>query len=315
MDDAALKAVSARANNRGRWGADDELGTLNHITAQKRVTAAALVRTGIVVSLAHPISPREAGPAGRVVLEMQYGRPPRESGVPWSAGDRIEIEVHASALTHVDCVSHIADLDHAVYNGREFDAVAGPDGLTHGAVFAQRNGILTRGVLIDLPAALGVPWVDPELPIGVRELEASEEYAATRIETGDVIVLRTGTEPRIASGPPGPVTSPGLDADAIAWLHDREVAAFAGDAPDRVSERGARLLAGEGVAGPATTPYLFPLHQVAMPGIGLVLFDHCAVEDLAKMCRHLGRYAFLFVASPLPIRGGTGSAANPLAVF
>ncbi|MDQ3400588.1 MAG: hypothetical protein M3470_06280, partial [Chloroflexota bacterium] len=85
--DADLIALFDRVNNAGRWGQDDELGTLNHITPAKRRSAAGLVRTGEVVSLAHPISPGEAGPDERMRLEPQYGRPPEASGVPWSAGD------------------------------------------------------------------------------------------------------------------------------------------------------------------------------------------------------------------------------------
>ena len=314
--DADLIALYARVNNAGRWGHDDELGTLNHITPAKRLSAARLVNTGETVSLAHPISPTEAGPAGRMQLEPQYGRPPEASGVPWSAGDRLTIEVHASALTHVDCVSHIASLEHHVYNGREFDDVAGASGLSHGSVFAQRDGIVTRGVLLDLPLTLGIPWLDPDRPITVADLEAAERHGNVRVGSGDVLVLRVGTEPRLAASPAGLVLSPGPDAKAIAWLHEREIAAWAGDAPDRVAARGARLLSGQGTGDePATSRFMFPLHQIGIPAMGLVLFDHCSVEPLASACARLGRYEFMFVAAPLPIRGATGSAVNPLAVF
>ena len=314
--DRELIDVYARVDNAGRWGGDDELGTLNHITPAKRRAAAALVRTGELVSLAHPISPAEAGPAGHLSFEPQYGRPPAASAVPWSAGDRVAIEVHASALTHVDCVSHIAGLEHQLYNGRTFDAVAGDDGLSHGSVFAQRDGIVTRGVLLDLPAAFGVPWIEPHRPITTADLEAAEQHGRVRVETGDVLVLRVGAEPRLASAREELVLSPGPDAGAIAWLHEREIAAWAGDAPDRVDARGAALLAGLGVGdAPATTLFMFPLHQIGIPAMGLVLIDHCSVEPLARTCARLDRYEFLFVAAPLPIRGATGSAVNPLAVF
>jgi len=314
--DADLIALFDRVNNAGRWGQDDELGTLNHITPAKRRSAAGLVRTGEVVSLAHPISPGEAGPDERMRLEPQYGRPPEASGVPWSAGDRLTLEVHASALTHVDCVSHIASLDQRVYNGRGFDDVAGAAGVSHGSVYAQRGGIVTRGVLLDLPAALGLRWLEPDRPVTVADLEAAEGHAGARVGSGDVLVLRVGAEPRIADGPGGIVLSPGPDAGAIAWLHEREIAAWAGDAPDRVDARGARLLAGMGLGGEAATSrFMFPLHQVGIPAMGLVLFDHCSVEPLSDICARLGRYEFLFVAAPLPIRGATGSAVNPLAIF
>ena len=111
--------------------------------------------------------------------------------------------------------------------------------------------------------------------------------------------------------------SPGPSADAIEWLHTRQIAAYAGDAPDRVTAAGAAVLTG--TAAPTDdapkTQFIFPLHQIGIPAMGLVLFDQCSVEDLAATCGRLARYEFLFMAGPLPVRGGTGSAVNPLAVF
>ncbi|MDP9246211.1 MAG: cyclase family protein [Chloroflexota bacterium] len=316
--DAELIALYERVDNTGRWGTEDELGTLNYITAPARVAAAGLVETGDVVSLAHPISPRESQPPGRVAQEMQYERPPDSVGVPWNAGDRITLEIHAASLTHVDCVSHIASHHHRVYNGRDYDAVAKSDGINHGSVFAQRGGIVTRGVLLDVPAARGIPWVPADGEVTVGDLEAAETHGRVRVRSGDVLVLRVGRAARIASEGGGGPMSPGPSADAIEWLHTRQVAAYAGDAPDRVTARGAAVLTGtlgEADSKAAPTQFIFPLHQVGIPAMGLVLFDGCAVEELAATCRRLGRYEFLFSAGPLPVRGGTGSAINPLAIF
>ncbi len=315
--DADLIGLYERVDNAGRWGADDELGTLNFITDAKRVAAAKLVRTGTVVSLAHPISPAEAFPPGRVAQQMDYGRPPDHVGVPWSAGDRLTLEVHAATLTHVDCVSHIASHDHRVYNRHDFDSVAQPDGLTHGSVFAQRGGIVTRGVLLDVPAALGIPWIEVDHEVTARDLETAEAFGRVRVQRGDVLVLRVGRAPRLARDGAGGAASAGPSADAIEWFHEREIAAYAGDAPDRVTTRGAAVLADDpgGVANDARSRFIFPLHQIGIPAMGLILFDQCSVEPLAAACTAAARYEFLFVAGPLPVRGGTGSAVNPLAIF
>ncbi|MDQ6857763.1 MAG: cyclase family protein [Chloroflexota bacterium] len=315
--DAELIALYERVDNTGRWGADDERGTLNHITAAKRIAAARLVTTGEVVSLAHPISPRESRPPGRVAQEMQYERPPEQAGVPWNAGDRVTLEIHAASLTHVDCVSHIASHHHRVYNGRQFDSVAGVDGITHGSVFAQRAGIVSRGVLLDIPAALDIPWVPADGEVTAQDLERAERHGQIRVARGDVLIVRVGRGPRVANeGADGPM-SPGPSADAIEWFQRREIAAYGGDAPDRVTADGAAVLTGAAArdASGTRSQFIFPLHQVAIPAMGLVLIDQCSVEELAATCRRLGRYEFLFVAGPLPVRGGTGSAVNPLALF
>ncbi len=318
VSDAELIALYQRVDNAGRWGPDDELGTLNFITAAKRIAAARLVQSGVVVSLAHPISPEESNPPGRVVREMQYARPPEHVGVPWNAGDRLTLEVHAASLTHVDCLSHIASHDHRVYNERDFDAVAAEHGITHGSVFAQRGGIVTRGVLLDVAEAQGLPYFDADSEVTSQDLVRAEDFGKVRLERGDVLVLRVGRAARLARDPSRSAASPGPSADAIEWFHQREIAAYAGDAPDRVTPRGAAILADEPSIGGTEEPrsrFIFPLHQVAIPAMGLVLFDQCSVEDLAQTCRRLGRYEFLFVAGPLPVRGGSGSAVNPLALF
>lgn len=314
--DRELAGLYEELSNAGRWGADDELGTLNHITPAKRAAAAALVREGRTVSLAHPITGERAA-EGRLELKMIYGRPPAESGVPNNSNDRLTIEPHQSALTHVDSVSHMASNDGLLYNRRPFDEIAQEDGLTHGSVFVQRDGVVSRGVLLDLAAARGLDWIDPSKAFTAADLEAAEEREGVRVQTGDVLLLRGGVAKRRAA-----VTwdglSPGPDASAIRWMHRREIAAYGGDMPDHVGPRGARILGFDGAPPterPAFSRFEFPLHQVGIAGMGLILFDHCAVEELSSVCRELGRYEFLFVAAPLPIRGASGSVVNPLAIF
>lgn len=312
--DDDLVALFDRVSNAGRWGPDDELGTLNHITPAKRCAAAALVRVGETVSLSLPLSRQH------VQHRLSYHHAPDHPlRPPPSAGDYVGFEVHQPGLTHLDCVSHIGSHEGLVYTGRAFDAVAAETGLTHGSVYAQRGGVLSRGVLLDVAGALGLDWLEPMYPISVADLEAAEEFAEIRVSSGDVVVVRAGTNAREAVKG-FTAFSPGPAPDCIEWLHQREVAVYTGDAPEYLSWAGARILGllPPGEAAPEETEptrFPLPLHQIGIPAMGLVLLDHCFVEGLARRCRDLGRYEFMFFAAPLAIPGGTGSPVNPIAVF
>lgn len=311
MYGADLVELAARISNAGRWGPDDELGTLNHISPEKRVQAAALVRTGLVVSLAHPLLP-----ARHLERQMQYNRTPDPvTGTPPFAGDHIALEVHQQGVTHLDCVSHIGSRDGRTYNGRPFADVARDEGLTFGSIEAQRGGIVSRGVLLDVAAAAGVEWLDPAHEIVPADLEAAERHAGIRVSSGDVVVVRTGVDALEAALGPDPLAA-GPGAAAAGWLHEREVAVWTGDAPEHITAAGARIL-GRLPAGDAGEVNAFPLpfHQLAIPAMGLVLLDHARVEELAGVCATMARWEFLFFAAPLVIPGGTGSPVNPLAVF
>lgn len=311
--DEDLIRLSQRVSNAGRWGAEDEIGTLNYISPAKRRDAARLVQIGQTLSLAHPLSPIEH--------RMLYGHQPRPtSHVPASAGDYIGLDVHQAALTHLDALSHVAGHDGWVYNTRRFDDVVTASGLSHGSIYAQREGIVSRGVLLDVAAALGVDWLEPTYRITAADLEGAERYGSVRISHGDVLVLRAGNEAcDTAMGPHSLAAGPG--PDCIEWIHQREVAVYAGDAPEQITLAAARILGRalerDELGQDDEVPTLFPLpmHQIGLAAMGLVLLDHCRVEELAKTCRRLGRYEFLFVAAPLPLRRGTGSPVNPLAIL
>lgn len=320
--DDELFALSARVSNTGRWGPDDELGTLNHISSAKRRDAVQLVVTGTVVSLAWPIT---AHSQPRHPAEVDHEMYPSTM----SADDYLGLPIHQQGVTHLDCVSHVAAPDGTVYNGRRLVDVVTPTGLSHGSVFAQRGGIVSRGVLLDVAAGLGRDWLDPGHEVTASDLEAAERHGQLTASTGDVAVVRGGTAARAAALGPN-IFTPGLGPDAIEWLHDREISVYTGDMPDRVTPLGARILGlipatdsetsdatDGGSAGDAEVPTRFPLllHQIGIAAMGLVLLDFCEVEQLARTCRELSRHEFLFVAAPLPVAGGTGSPVNPLAIF
>ena len=311
--DEDLIQLFQRVNNAGRWGPHDELGTLNFITPEKRRQASLLVREGRVLSLALPIP----GPASRG-LSFEH----RMLGVVGAADDEVAFAVHQENFTHLDCVSHIASYDGFAYNRRRYDHAVTTEGVTLGSIRAQAGGIVTRGVLLDLPAALGIPALAPQMEFTPSDLTAAESHARTSVATGDAVVVRTGVQASDHAG----VLRPGPGAHCIEWMYEREVALYTGDSPERITPLGAQVLglsgddgldphSGSAAATAVSTRFPLPFHQIAIPAMGLALLDFCAVEELSRTCAELGRYEFLFVALPLPIEGGTGSPVNPVAIF
>jgi kynurenine formamidase len=292
------EAVEAftRCSNAGRWGTDDELGTLNLITPDIRRRAAGLVREGVSVSLAsdvdivqRPLNPR---PARHVMYLAQ--------ALPYAVHDGIALDVHGVG-THLDAVGHVY-FDGVGYNGRRQDDVLTDDGLRANSIHAMRDGIFTRGVLLDVAAAAGVPWLEPARFVTPADLEAAEALAGLRIEPGDAVVVHTGLERRAAPGHPAElVDRAGLDLPSVHWLHDRDVAVFAGDCVERL---------------PISDEVLeLPLHQIGIAAMGLALLDWPALTDLLAACAGYRRWDFLLTAAPLRIPGGSGSPVNPIATF
>lgn len=309
--DQQLIELFASVNNAGRWGSDDQLGTLNYINDEKRKTAAGLVKTGRSVSLAHPLPEigKETGRPPKFDHKMHYARSPMAT----ASEDHIALDVHQPGLTHVDCLSHLASYDGRVYNNRRFDDVALETGLAHGSVFAQRQGIISRGVLLDFPAVFGVESLEPGHRLSAEDFDKAEKHAGVRVSTGDVLVVRVGAA-QISKG--GGKLRPGPGPDAIRWMHQHEIALYTGDAADYISEVASKVLfSSERPPDPPPTLFPLPLHQIGIPAMGLVLLDGAAVEELAAVCKELGRYEFMFFAAPLAIPGGTGSPVNPIALF
>lgn len=303
-----LVELYERVDNAGRWGPDDELGTLNFITPEKRREASQLVTEGRTISLALPMRPG----TGRVGAHIDHTM----LQTTGSADDHVGFVVHQEGFTHIDCLSHISSHHGFAYNHRRFGDVVSMRGVGLGSVRAQSCGIFSRGVLLDLPRALGVERLDPEAEIMPDELDRAEAHAKLSVGSGDVIVVRTGPNDDRRST----VLRAGPGAACIEWIHDREVAVYTGDSPERITADGARVL-GLVPDEPGTQPqspsgkFPLPFHQIAIPAMGLTLLDFCAVEELALACLERERYAFLFFAAPLPIDGGTGSPVNPIAVL
>jgi kynurenine formamidase len=295
-DTFSLSELGERLSNTGRWGADDEKGTLNFITPEHTLRAAALIRSGRVVATSHPFimeaTPAKPRPGYHRMLF-------RENGT--SACDAIMVECHGYEITHIDALAHVS-MDGTTYNDRPFKEVITRDGLTFCSVMPLAGGIVTRGVLLDIPRSQGREYLDRGEEVTAADLERAEEFGGVTVGTGDALLVRTGLDAREAiTGRMSAEVRAGLGVDCIEWLYRREVATFGGDCFDQLPS---------GVEG-----YSHPLHSVGIARMGLVLVDHIAVEELAQACEEEGRWEFFFSVAPLRIPKATGTPVNPLCIF
>ncbi|MYH68165.1 MAG: cyclase family protein [Dehalococcoidia bacterium] len=291
-------------SNWDRWGPDDQLGALNYITPGKRRDAASLVREGICVSCAWDIgtAPR---PDHLFGVPQRYmvatGRDPLVFGRGGAALEVMSLAFHGATVTHLDGLSHIF-WDGKMYNGKPADLVNAQQGASHFAVTELGDGIVTRGVLMDIPALDGRPWLEPGEGVFPEHLEAAEERQGVRVSTGDIVLLRTGKGRRQREEPDGSASSGGWHVASLPWLHEREVAVIGADTAQEAGSSGYEAIP-------------VPVHMIAMVAMGVHLIDNCDLEALAQTCERLNRWEFFLSVQPLRLEGGTGSAVNPVAVF
>jgi len=313
-----VRRLAERCSNWGRWGADDELGTLNHIGPDEVAAAAGLVRTGRVFSLSIPVD--ENGPqtggfgrfnpihlmirdgngaaTGTTVRDFYGGRD------RWIRGTDDLLILPLQSGTQWDSLAHIV-FDNRIYNGYDATSV-GSKGAIRNDIANARDRLVGRGVLLDIPRAKGRPWLEPGEAIHAEDLEACERAQGVTVGRGDIVLVRTGQIAQCrdagswgayAGGP-----APGLALDAAPWIFDRELAAVATDT------WGMEVL-------PNQTEDVFqPLHIILIVHAGLLVGEIFDLEALAEDCAVDGRYEFLISAAPLPITGGVGSPVNPIAI-
>ena len=294
-----LEQWMSALSNWGRWGEDDQLGTLNLITPEKRRQAASLVTEGVSVSLAFDLA-KEAGTNNEFPLEHSLRVHEDDGGV--FAEDTYTIRYHGFAHSHVDALCHIFHQG-KMYNGFPRSAVK-PDGAEQLGVQTMKQGIFTRGILVDIPWLKDVPYLEPGTAIRVEDLEAWEQKTGIRIASGDVLLVRTGLYQRRQEVGSWDFTerAAGLHTAVIPWLKARDVATVGSDGTNEVFPSGI-----EGMP--------FPIHRLAVVALGMPLLDNLNLEDLAREAQARKRWTFLFVAAPLRVPGGTGSPLNPLALF
>lgn len=283
-------------SNWGRWGADDELGTLNLITDEVRARAVAQARTGRSVSLAMPVDP--ASMLGGPFAPPTPSSPPVQQAMlytgtpPIAMAEVLVLTPHHAGLTHLDAVVHIP-VDGHVYPGRPLTEAVTPTGVRHGSTTAFADGVITRGILLDLAPGTRLPQAHP---VTGTDLDTAERRSGVRVEPGDALVVRGGWSASRDLGAP----MPGMTVDAVAWIHRRDVAVYAGDIGD---------------AHPPDPQVPMPLHQVGLARLGMPLIDVAEVDELAAVCHELDRWAFLLSIAPPRLRGATGVPVNPLAIF
>jgi kynurenine formamidase len=292
MTAAEFDALFKKNNNWGRWGKDDAMGTLNLITEAKRKQAASLVKVGISVSVEHDLSTEESAdnPAGRF----------KQVVAPNFRTDTHFFQYHGAFVTHEDALCHYT-YDNHVYNNRPLNTQACIPDITN-----LKNGIVTRGILIDIPRLKGVPYLEPETPVFTKDVEAWEKMAGVKVSAGDAVILRTGRWARRAKvGPWDAIkAASGFDVTVGPWIKARDVALAAGDTTVEIHN-----------VPPVVEGQLTPLHTLFITGLGMPIIDDMDPEALAETCARLHRWEFMLVVGPLRVPGGTGGPVNPIAIF
>jgi kynurenine formamidase len=285
-------------SNRGRWGADDERGTLNLITPEHRVRASELVREGITVSLSHDYIKEEAADA-----TSPWGHELLGSGTGAFLSDRYTIAYHGFAHSHMDALCHNS-FEGVMYNGVSRDTVRPEQGCTALGITAAKQGVVSRGVLVDVARLKGVDYLEPGTPIYVEDLEAWERETGITVGPGDVVLVRSGRWARREVEGPWATgrDAAGLHASVAPWLHERGVAMLGSDYTNDLLPSGI-----EGVS--------MPIHLLTLVAMGMPLFDNLDLEALAETAAEQDRWEFMLVAAPLAVPGGTGAPLNPIAIF
>ncbi len=300
MTKADFERAMKDLSNWGRWGKDDQLGAVNLITQAKRKEAAAEVKEGFAVSLAHDAETQKAAdnPSPFVHTMVKTGLDSDDY-----ASDIYQVDFHGLAHTHLDALGHF------FYQGKMYNGFSKQEitkaGAAKDSILNLKNGLMTRGVLIDIPKLKGVAYLEPGTAIYPEDLDAWEKKTGIRVSSGDAIFIRTGRwARRKAKGPwPGAKGLAGLHASCARWLHDRNIAVLGSDAASDVSPSQI-----DGI--PATA-----VHMLAIVAMGIPILDNCDLEALSQAAAQRNRFAFLLSAAPLAVPGGTGSPLNPIATF
>lgn len=290
--------------NWGRWGKDDDVGAINLITPQKRAAAAALVRSGRSVSLSREF-PKTPAPGNAYPAQHWMRIIPRGRG--GFSADYYGIFYHGVASTHLDALCHTWD-EQGMWNGRDPQREITFDGALFGAVDRWSDGIITRGVLLDVPRYRGEPYVQQAKPVHGWELEEIATAQGVTLEAGDAVVVYSGREAWQAAHPdrpygapftPGVQERPGLHVSCLPFIRDHDVAVLVWDMMDHM---------------PIGYDIPWSVHA-AIFAYGIALLDNALLQPLAEACAQEGRYEFMLMIAPLKVVGGTGSPANPIALF
>lgn len=284
-------------SNWGRWGKDDEMGTLNLITAAKRKQAVALVKEGFSVSLARNAS-----------AEKEIDNPcPIEWSMtmdtPAMVMDRVGYPcIHGPGTTHLDSFAHVF-FDGKMWNGFSRSLVTKEHGAAKSSILTMKSGIVTRGILYDIPKLKGVDYLEPGTRIFPEDLEAWEKKSGVKVTPGDALFLRWGRWSRRAKlGPWANDAAAGLDNSCIPWLKKRDISLLAWETAGYTPQPPGDLPRGA-------------LHNFVLGILGVHILDRGDFEALSEAAAARNRWEFMVTVAPLPIPNGTGSPVNPIAMF
>ena len=300
-----------KLSNWGRWGEEDQKGTLNFLTPKKTLESVRLIEEGFTVSCARPLifepSPDAVAPAVHYMVE---------SGEGWSSGDKVTSRLsqaatdyigmvfHGYTVTHIDSLAHFF-WEGKMYNGRPAHLVSTNLGATAESVELAGDGIATRGILVDVPKIRGIEWLERGEGVMPEDILKAEQECGFEISEGDVLLIRTGQYHR--RNVEGPVDfreegSTACHAACLPLFHERNIAMLGTDT-------------GNDVMPPPYPNVIQPIHQVGIVAMGLWILDNANLDDLAKECQKRNKWEFSLNIGPLKLTNTTGSPVNPIAIF
>jgi kynurenine formamidase len=303
MTEASFRELYDRLRASRPWGPDDRRGALNYLTPAEVLAAISEVRLGQSVSMEAPVVDRvtkdNPDPAHHPMTETSNDAKP--AGLSF-AMDRIEMNVHGNADSHMDALCHVM-YDGLLYNGVPASTVT-PKGASELTIEVAADGVVGRGVLLDIPRLRGVPWLEPGDFVTTEDLLAAEEAQQVRVGQGDLLFVRVGH--RLRRNELGPwdaaAARAGLHPTAMEFVADRKVALLGSDSNNDAAGGGADTVD-------------FPVHVLAINALGVHLLDYLQFGELIPACERAGRWSFLCVIAPLRLHAGTGSPVNPIAIL
>ena len=285
-------------SNWGRWGTNDQQGTLNLLTPKRRLEATRLVREGVSISLARDVEKERSSDNSAPFVHSMDRTGTNNSG--FSCSDTFMVSYHGMVHTHIDSLCHM------FHNGFMYNGFPQTEVVSSGArklgVENLKQGLFARGILMDIPALKGLKYLEPGTPIYPEDLSAWEKQSGVKVRSGDIVLIRTGRWARRAAKGPWGDKWAGLHGSCAQWLKTRDVALIGSDAASDVLPSGI-----EGVP--------MPIHQLCLVAMGMWILDSCDLEALSVAAKKRHRWEFLLTASPLAVTGATGSPANPVATF
>lgn len=304
---ARMDEIFESVKSWGRWGQDDEAGALNLISDAVRCGGAAAVRQGraISCSLDLPVHPAVDNPHPALHMMVTGGDDCLlpDFGLE-TTSDFVGLAFHGMASSHLDALCHVARKG-KLYNGFDVTEVRST-GARRNSVMVAKNGIVSRGVLLDIPRIRQVDWLEPGECITPDELDAAEKSQGIEVREGDILLITVGRDARRAAlGPwsPTEVGMAGLHPECLPWLHERSIAVLGSDGISDV------------LPVPAIEGWAMPIHETTLAGMGVHLLDNLSLGELTQACAESRQWDFQLSVLPLRVQGGTGSPVNPVALL